>query len=476
MQASREKSVALLVILLLTFGVIGCCGTSLLLAAVGRNEELEHARAADLEAEGELDAGEAAADLEDDSEADDDAFAEAKVQAERDAFATQLTAAFASAGHPLEWSEDEEVFLDAEGTRVDLDRWFPRFQALPQEQRGAFLQRLVATIYPPALPASWAEGKERLAVLVLPASEEQALEGEPPLARPLADGLTELLVAEPVADGAPRPLEPRVLTRQAVAAWGQPDDALFAQGRQRLAAKKKVAFERVAPGVYQSRWEDELALGRLAILPKLGHLPVRGAPIFFLPNRSTLLLIGEGDRQAQDALEEVLEDALDAPDAMSGQGWRFNGATFTRWSAPAGTGLAQLELEGRAREANLQKAALEARSEREGTDVFVASVLLAEDDEGLEHGFAVWSRGVDSLLPEAEFIVFVDPQRPEGDQVVAAAPWKTVLARFPERLEQVPSLAPARWRAREWPAARAVRQLGIVPLFAKGEDAADDAP
>jgi hypothetical protein len=76
-------------------------------------------------------------------------------------------------------------------------------------------------------------------------------------------------------------------------------------------------------------------------------------------------------------------------------------------------------------------------------DVFVASLVVATNSEtGRLFSVAIWSPEVDTYLPEADYVAFVDP--------LAMVPWEAV--RSTVELEPVPGVAPVRYRVTDWPA------------------------
>jgi hypothetical protein len=87
---------------------------------------------------------------------------------------------------------------------------------------------------------------------------------------------------------------------------------------------------------------------------------------------------------------------------------------------------------------------------------FVASysVLQKKDSEEIL-SYAVWGEGVDTLLPEADRVVFM--QAP--DKNVGFVPWSRVREVMGAEMEEVPDLYPKRFRVREYPTPEQIEEM-----------------
>ncbi len=104
-----------------------------------------------------------------------------------------------------------------------------------------------------------------------------------------------------------------------------------------------------------------------------------------------------------------------------------------------------------------QKALMEKLHEVQGEYApFVASysVLQKKDSEEIL-SYAVWGEGVDTLLPEADRVVFMKaPDINEG-----FVPWSRVREVMGSEMEEVPDLYPKRFRVREYPSPEQVEEM-----------------
>jgi hypothetical protein len=102
-----------------------------------------------------------------------------------------------------------------------------------------------------------------------------------------------------------------------------------------------------------------------------------------------------------------------------------------------------------------QKALLEALHEKDGTDIFVGSYVCVQKKDGSLFSYGMWGRGVDTLLPKANKVVFG-----EGDgNVVAAGDWDHVVSVVGQLMEATEHYPP-RFRVREFPNASQLAAIG----------------
>ena len=129
-----------------------------------------------------------------------------------------------------------------------------------------------------------------------------------------------------------------------------------------------------------------------------------------------------------------------------------------------------LRTEAQAKDANEQKKALDEKFEREGLDIFVGTTLFTDDDDGKQRTSCVWTKGAVSLLPKAEYVVFVDLDMPEADRVVAAGPWDAVMKRVNKQVTAEATYWPRRYQVSTFPDAKTLRAIGVHPFFSRNKE------
>jgi len=74
-----------------------------------------------------------------------------------------------------------------------------------------------------------------------------------------------------------------------------------------------------------------------------------------------------------------------------------------------------------------QKELLEELHQKSGKDIHVAQFTLTQNKEGNYSSYCVWSKGVMSLLPKTDLVMFHDPDKPEAEQTIPVK-WDDVVA------------------------------------------------
>ena len=95
--------------------------------------------------------------------------------------------------------------------------------------------------------------------------------------------------------------------------------------------------------------------------------------------------------------------------------------------------------------------------EKQGEDVFVAAYSLTREESGELFSYSVWSEGVDSALPRTDKLMLY---RPEIEQHMTVL-WSRAAPIVGDLLLPI-DIYPARFRAREFPSERQLRELREV--------------
>ena len=118
-----------------------------------------------------------------------------------------------------------------------------------------------------------------------------------------------------------------------------------------------------------------------------------------------------------------------------------------------------LEAQFYATEYEEQKQLLQKVYEQEGVDVFVASLTVSQNDETKELiSYCSWSQTVDSLLPVAKLVAFVEFSGDERN-MLGTASWSDVVKSFGHLMEKQEGMFPIRYRVREFPDVELVKRL-----------------
>ncbi len=299
------------------------------------------------------------------------------------------------------------------------------------------------------LPDTWADVRDRVAVVVRAISLWSELPGE---ARPMIRSFAPFLAETVVLDGEH---SMRYVTPSQMQNWGVTADQLFEAARANVAAAAD-HVERYDDGpaiVWHVASNDDYESSRLLVPGWLAGFAgkVDGTPIAAIPHRSMLLVAGAGDPRA---IERLLASAKaefkTSPRRLSpalytvGEGDRVIPLVLPReHSLRTRVTIEHAKLA--IGEYEDQKALLDKQHEDDGTDIFVATYMVQEI-EGNVVSLTVWGEEVDSLLPVADAVAFGR----EGKPTIIVR-WSDVQGIAGSCWERDPTLVPPRMRTLRWP-------------------------
>lgn len=252
------------------------------------------------------------------------------------------------------------------------------------------------------------------------------------------------------------PQSTSVVTTTDLAEWGASIEDALAVALENLAARSREPMMEVAEGLYHSPWQDRYDPARILLREVLAPLDLPGDPVAFAPNWNHLLVTGsENTAGVAAALAFSMKVLEEEPRPMSALPLVRRSGEWVDLELPSGHPLEPLLRKARVRELGAiypeQGKLIGRLHEKEGTDLYVAAYNGSLDRETDEHdAYAVWSKGVPTLLPRAERIVFFDNDQPEGDKLVAQAEWAIVALHCAARLEDA-GFTPARYLVESFP-------------------------
>lgn len=253
------------------------------------------------------------------------------------------------------------------------------------------------------------------------------------------------------------------------ARWNVNDATIFAAAQATLTSHMLESdVEPYDPDAPYPIWhvtrDDSYESSRLAVPGFLASFrgKVSGNPIAIIPDRSTLIISGDGDARAIERL------ATHAEREFMGAARPLSPAIYTVGASGEVEPLHLprdhahhflVERGHRLLAATCyaeQKKHLDAKHEQEGIDVFVATLgVFMNKDSGETQSWATMVKGVDTLLPEADLIALMEDE----DGWNGMVPWQKVFELAPACFEKEPSLEPSRWRVVGWPDERAMASL-----------------
>lgn len=406
--------------------------------------------------------------------------------AEMRRFARKLTRAIAKAypGRKMVYEADRERLTDpASSLVIHLTNLYRDYEGVPLRERKAWLERVAkqlgyVEIQLPTFeevqdlltPKMWSRGK--LEWMRLQNQLDPRSGGQEPLLPPRW-ALGEHLIGALAIDG---------------------DDLIqYANEDMRLAWEKelpelvKLAEARVpqlgmgwssmgtakgeggAGRLFSILGDDYFAASHLLDYEQLRKFSLADGSLAAAPSRETLLIVEPGDPELLALFVEQIEKAFaNGQRPLCPIPLEYRQGAWHPWTPPADhphrVALGNLEREYLAGEYHGQGEQLDAAFLRQGLDLYVAGYFLQEEEgTGELLSTAVWTRTVDTFLPQADYIAFVDPEQPEDEQYMGSVRWEDLQAQFGQLLEKDPERYPARYRTRGYPDLAALGDLLIAP-------------
>ena len=354
-----------------------------------------------------------------------------------------------------------------ESGRIYLHNTFHETADLGRRARARRIRQLVTiTVEAPSRADTWDEAKPNLRPVIRGASYGLAVPGATTvdnplrmLSRPVLPFLVEFVVRD-------EPTSIAFVTQARLDEWGVTEDEVFAVARQNLEGlaagipvephadgrPAMLHFADSGDGYFTSMLLVEGFLARLA-------LRVGGPPVAFVPDKDTLFVVSDLPEALPGIYQMIEKQYQAATRCLSPVAYTVDSAgRVVPYRAKVGSELARLahraELVLAGGEYAAQKEVLDAEHERDGVDIFVGSLLVAgRPDESL-FSAAVWSNGVDTLLPEADYVAF---QPGDGPGEAITVPFDVVLREA--SLIPEPGYSPLRYRVTAWPGATVMDRL-----------------
>lgn len=389
----------------------------------------------------------------------------AALQQDKNEYARKALETLRAAGFTDPLTYDPERFLiqipDAQGQQAQtifLGNLYEEYRAAPPEQRDKVLQRITVMGRAPGFPISYTSARSSLLPVVRPRTyfallEIPDLNNPSPSPRPVEwRPLGEVLAVAIVLDTSDAM---KYLGQEQFQEWGITFDEALGVAMENLRSQSSEPLIPVAPGVCASGWRDSYAVSRMLLDEVVRRCKVRGDPVVFAPQRGLLLITGSEDEDGLLRAAEIAQEAFQAPRPIDGralrrtpQGWRpfLPSPHGKAWLA-----MRKLAVYSQARDYADQRDLLRQHHEQLGLDLFVADFVLAEDEQGRIISQAVWVKGVDTLLPRADRIFFMDSELGPEAPPVAVVRWEAVERDMGAQLLPMEGDYPVRYRPQGFP-------------------------
>ncbi|HWU80350.1 MAG TPA: hypothetical protein VN158_09840 [Caulobacter sp.] len=382
---------------------------------------------------------------------------------EQDRFARRYLGLFRRLGGQGSTTYEPDGFLirlggsDGQGT-IFLRNVFQDWRKAPLRERDEILRRAAASavemrvteetfedVRPFLLPV--VRNLSHLVTQRLHASPAQPLLDLEGCYSSIADTLAVMIAVD-------RPNSINIVYGQGLKGWGVTLDEALCVALDNLREISPVRFERQASGFYVSEYGDYHDASRLLLPHLFLSLELKGDPVAVVLSRSGVVVAGSEDRDALEAMAAFVETAMaDETRPIAYRPLVLRDGAWTRFDALASPAVTLLQAKQALWDASEQKAVLDSYHERTGRDVYVATLEVLEAD-GRYPTWAIWTFGVDTLLPCVE-VIALNP----GD-VTAVLPryWRDVEA-ICGPFEREPETEPPRYRVCDAPSAEQLARL-----------------
>ena len=251
--------------------------------------------------------------------------------------------------------------------------------------------------------------------------------------------------------------------------WGSSFEELLPRAVTNLTRLTPEPFQPLQDGVYYSHYADTHDCSRLLVTHRVQACRLKGRPVAFTPNRNTLVLTGEDDVEGLALSLKFVQEALKEPRPLPVFALILDGEEWQLWDVPAEhpckDDLSNQMLISMADIYGEQKALLEKKFEKEGHDVFVASLTILSDEKVKRYfSICVWSEGVPTYLPESDRVVFVESIKGKPGKVLLTATFASVLSVMGDEMK-FHDMYPPRYFVEKFPTAEQlerIRALGEV--------------
>ena len=345
---------------------------------------------------------------------------------------------------------------------ISLANLWPQYQSAAASNRSAVLERFVSGVIPGAaneLPVDYASARSRILPIVRQAADDalaqlmsQRLMTKGDDVESLGSASQVLLDDKVVGVAFDAPDALTRLTRKQLRDWGVSLDAVLSDALHNLRGLPEHAgWQQVAPGLWSGQWGDSYESSRV-LLPDLIYRVGITDPVALVPLRDCLLIASVKDESALLAMVNHARERMDNSTRwLSPVPMRLVDSRWESFEPPAACQSAFDEM-ATASAASVyqgQKEALEALFDPQKQDIFVATASLIKAPlDGALRTYCVWSRGVDSLLPKTDLVMFHGSDSPQRGTVIA--PWSQVSQVVGDLLEST-SHVPVRYRVRAFP-------------------------
>lgn len=252
----------------------------------------------------------------------------------------------------------------------------------------------------------------------------------------------------------------RLVTDGDLKEWDISFDELFEVGLENLQAMPKF---RSQDGYYVGEWDDDYDSSRILLPTLFEDIAIEEEPVFCIPNRLTLMVADSAKPNAVIAMLAKAEEVYSTmPRPQNPSPMTYGEGELQDYSpaedSPAYRACQRAKGITALNYYTEQKALLEKVHEKMGKDIFVATFKLVERNGGEIVSYAVWSKGIPTLLPQTDLVMFVDPEKGDAEGSMTCVRWRDVVERVSDLMLDT-EMFPVRYYVSKFPEEEVLRVM-----------------
>jgi len=211
-------------------------------------------------------------------------------------------------------------------------------------------------------------------------------------------------------------------------------------------------WDQIEPHIWKSKYEDDYDAARLVGLYPKYPLPDEVENfIAYMPSHNVCVITDSDDVTVLQRLLEIGGELAGEARQLSVGLWMYKNGGWYPLSLDVGHPAFNIanfqKLNDIATGYSEQQHHLETMFDKNGVDIFVASVqAFQEKDGGRVSSYSVLSFDVETLLPQTEKVAIVDPSQPEESQFLGMMSWDEFSGLIgADKLKEYKSLVPVRY-------------------------------
>jgi hypothetical protein len=377
-----------------------------------------------------------------------------------DQFARLFQRTLAQVGSKRVTAYDKENFrLTHDDGFTNLRNFYIEYCKLSGRERGAYLSRCcLLTAQAPEAPLEFEDVRPDLLPTVRSRGmlEDMRLQVEAEggdwaglPSTPLSEHLEVCLVYD-LAQAM------RFVNREMLEEWGVTIYEAMEVAKQNLEQRESVLVQ-IGERLYLFSTGDAYDASRMLMTEKICKLEFQGVPVALPITRESLLLTGSDDEAGLAMMAELAETMRAEARPICPIAHRLVDKEWEPWTPAVDSAghdkLRLLALQFMGGQYTEQKGLLEKVHARDGTDVFVASVMSVER-QGKAHSFSFWSKGVVTWLPHTEYVGVADHEA----KITRFVRWEQLQTQVGHLMRPL-EMYPPRWLVEDFPTPEQVEAM-----------------